>query len=93
MSSSFLTSTSVLRLGDAVRAYNTPEGTCVVLGDFLTALDVPMRIDLGARKASGWAFKENNRISIDYGTGMSLSPAKPRLWRRPETRLRTWAGH
>ena len=47
-----------LRLGDGVRAYNTPEGTCVVLGDFLTALDVPMRIDLGAKKASGWAFKE-----------------------------------
>ena len=58
-----------LRLGDGVRAYNTPEGTCVVLGDFLTTLDVPMRIDLTARKASGWAFKESNRISIDYGGG------------------------
>lgn len=58
-----------LRLGDGVRAYNTPEGTCVVLGDFLTALDVPMRIDLGAKKASGWAFQEKNRISIDYGAG------------------------
>ena len=58
-----------LRLGDGVRAYNTPEGTCVVLGDFLTTLDVPMRIDLTAKKASGWAFKENNRISIDYGAG------------------------
>ena len=45
-----------LRLGDTVRAYNTPEGTCVVLGDFLTALDVPMRIDISAKKASGWAF-------------------------------------
>jgi hypothetical protein len=56
-----------LRLADTVRAYNTPEGTCVVLGDFLTALDVPMRIDLGAKKASGWAFKESNRIDIDYG--------------------------
>src|SRR6478736_4009491 len=54
-----------LRLGDTVRAYNTPEGTCVVLGDFLTALDVPMRIDLSARKASGWAFKESNKIAID----------------------------
>ena len=54
-----------LRLGDTVRAYNAPEGTCVVLGDFLTALDVPMRIDLTAKKASGWAFKETNRISID----------------------------
>ena len=55
-----------LRLGDTVRAYNAPEGTCVVLGDFLTALDVPMHIDLSARKASGWAFKEANKISIDY---------------------------
>src|SRR6478736_7811673 len=55
-----------LKLGDGVRAYNTPEGTCVVLGDFVTALDVPMRIDLGAKKASGWAFKESNRITIDY---------------------------
>ena len=56
-----------LRLGDTVRAYNPPEGTCVVLGDFLTALDVPMRIDLAAKKASGWAFKESNKITIDYG--------------------------
>jgi hypothetical protein len=56
-----------LRLGDTVRAYNAPEGTCVVLGDFLTALDVPMHIDLGARQASGWAFKESNKINIDYG--------------------------
>ena len=55
-----------LRLADTVRAYNTPEGTCVVLGDFLTALDVPMRIDLDAKTASGWAFKESNRIDIDY---------------------------
>src|SRR3982751_297084 len=58
-----------LRLGDGVRAYNTPEGTCVVLGDFLTSLDVPMKVDLAARKASGWAFKESNRIDIDYGAG------------------------
>src|SRR5215218_1881199 len=57
-----------LRLGDTVRAYNPPEGTCVVLGDFLTALDVPMRIDVSAKKASGWAFRESNRISIDAGT-------------------------
>src|SRR5947199_10776360 len=64
-----------LRLGDTVRAYNPPEGTCVVLGDFLTALDVPMRIDLTTKKASGWAFRESNKIVIDvagakasYGT-------------------------
>ena len=58
-----------LRLGDGVRAYNTPEGTCVVLGDFITTLDVPVKIDLQARKASGWAFQESNRITIDYGAG------------------------
>ena len=57
------------RIGDGVRAYTTPEGTCVVFGDFLTTLDVPMKIDLTARKASGWAFRESNRISIDAGSG------------------------
>jgi hypothetical protein len=55
-----------LRLGDGVRAYNTPEGTCVVLGDFLTTLDVPIHIDLTAKTATGWAFKEANKIRIDY---------------------------
>ena len=54
-----------VRLGDGVRAYNTPEGTCVVLGDFVSALDVPITIDLGARQARGWAFVESNRIAID----------------------------
>ena len=58
-----------LRLGDGVRAYNTPEGTCVVLGDFVTTLDVPVKIDLQAKKATGWAFLESNRIDVDYGTG------------------------
>src|SRR3954452_4703717 len=65
-----------LRLGDGVRAYNTPEGPCVVLGDFLTTLDVPMKIDLSARKASGWAFKEANRITIDYGASTATFGGK-----------------
>ena len=65
-----------LKLGDGVRAYNTPEGTCVVLGDFLTALDVPVKVDLAARKASGWAFKESNRIAIDYGGGTASYSGK-----------------
>jgi hypothetical protein len=60
-----------LRLGDGVRAYNTPEGTCVVLGDFVTTLDVPIRIDLSAKKATGWAFKETNKIRIDYAGGIA----------------------
>ena len=65
-----------LQLGSGVRAYNTPEGTCVVLGDFLTTLDVPMRIDLTAKKASGWAFKESNKISIDYGGSIATYGTK-----------------
>jgi hypothetical protein len=60
-----------LRLGDGVRAYQTPEGTCVVFGDFLTTLDVPMKIDLAAKKASGWAFNEDNRIEIDQAAGLA----------------------
>ena len=54
-----------LTVGDGVRAYRTPEGTCIVFGDFLHALDVPMKIDLAAGKASGWAFKPQNQIEID----------------------------
>ena len=54
-----------LTLGDGVRAYATPEGTCVLFGDFLQALDVPMKIDLAAHKASGWAFRQDNVVSID----------------------------
>jgi hypothetical protein len=65
------------RLGDGVRAYNTPEGTCVVFGDFLATLDVPMKIDLTARKASGWAFREGNSISIDAGNGFLTCFASP----------------
>ena len=93
-----------LRLGDGVRAYNAPEGTCVVLGDFLTALDVPMRIDLGAKKASGWAFKESNKISIDYaamtasyaGTSEAIAPGTiretPEGWCVQTSALSRWFG-
>ncbi len=57
------------RLGDGVRAYATPEGTCIVFGDFLTALDVPMKVNLEAKTASGWAFRENHKIAIDRSAG------------------------
>jgi hypothetical protein len=59
-----------LRLGDGVRAYATPQGTCILFGDFLTSLDVPMKIDLASKKASGWAFKEQHRIIVDASSGV-----------------------
>jgi hypothetical protein len=93
-----------LKLGDGVRAFNTPEGTCVVLGDFLTTLDVPMRIDLAGKRASGWAFKESNRISIDYaattasygGKSEAIAPGTiretPDGWCVQATALSRWFG-
>jgi hypothetical protein len=93
-----------LRLGDGVRAYQTPEGICVVLGDFLTTLDLPVKIDLQARKATGWAFKEENRIEIDALAGTvrlgkqleRLSPGTiretPEGWCVQSTALGHWLG-
>ena len=51
-------------LNEGVRAYNTPSGPCVVFGDFVKAVDLPIKVDLAQRKASGWAIKETNQISI-----------------------------
>jgi hypothetical protein len=94
-----------LRLGDTVRAYNAPEGTCVVLGDFLTALDLPIHINLSAKTATGWAFKESNRIAIDYGAGRvsfggksaeTIAPGEiretPEGWCVQTTALARWFG-
>ncbi|WP_310468500.1 carboxypeptidase-like regulatory domain-containing protein [Sphingomonas sp.] len=92
------------RLGDGVRAYATPGGTCIVFGDFLTTLDVPMKIDLAAKRASGWAFRENHRISIDvsaksvtYGTSSeTLAPGTvretPEGWCVDSAALARWFG-
>ena len=54
-----------LRLGEGVRGYPTPEGACLVLGDMINVLDVPLTIDLAAKKASGWAFREDHKLAID----------------------------
>lgn len=54
-----------LRMNDGVRAYNTPSGPCVLFGDFVKALDLPIQVDLAGRKASGWAIKESNKLSIN----------------------------
>lgn len=56
-------------LGEGVRAYPIPGGTCLILGDLVTALDLPVSIDLKARKAEGWAFTEAHRLRIDRLAG------------------------
>ena len=53
------------RLGDGVRGYQTSSGVCLDLGDMVQALDIPIRIDRKTGIATGWAFDERNRLTID----------------------------
>jgi hypothetical protein len=53
------------RLGDGVRGYQTPGGSCVDLADTIMALDISLRLDKKLRRATGWAFEEGHTISID----------------------------
>jgi hypothetical protein len=53
------------RLGDGVRGYSVPNGTCVDLADTIMALDLPIRLDKKLRRATGWAFEERRTIGID----------------------------
>ena len=57
------------QLGEGVRAYQTPEGACVLLGDVIRSLDMPVTLDGKAGVASGWAFHEKNRLRIDLAKG------------------------
>lgn len=53
------------RLGDGVRGYQVPGGTCVDLADVIMALDIPVRLDKKLRRATGWAFEERHTLTID----------------------------
>ena len=93
-----------LRLGDGVRGYPTPQGACLLLGDMINVLDVPIAVDLKARTASGWAFREDNRLKIDrvartvtFGkTSEALDPAairdSPDGWCIDSIALGRWLG-
>lgn len=53
------------RLGEGVRGYQTPEGSCLDLADVIIALDVPVRLDKKLRRATGWVFEERRTVVID----------------------------
>lgn len=57
------------RLGDGVRGYATPSGTCVDFADTIMALDVAIRLDKQSRRATGWAFDESQTLVIDRANG------------------------
>ena len=58
-----------LRLGDGIRGYARPDDECVVLGDVILALDLPVRLDRTAGRASGWVFAEDETIAVDRPAG------------------------
>jgi hypothetical protein len=62
--------TGPYRVGDGVRGYATPTGTCVDLADVLMALDIPIRLDKKSRRATGWAFEERRTVVIDQAAGI-----------------------
>ncbi len=53
------------RLGDGVRGYATPQGTCVDFADVIMTLDLPVRLDKKLRRATGWIFSEERIITVD----------------------------
>ena len=57
------------KIGDALRGYQTPEGVCVDFTDLVQALDLPMRVDKKSRRATGWLFAEDQRLTIDRDSG------------------------
>ncbi len=58
------------RLGDGVRGYATPSGTCVDFADIIMTLDLPVRLDKKSRRATGWIFQEGRTITLDREAGM-----------------------
>ena len=47
----------------------TDDGLCLDFGDFTHALQLAIEIDEDGRKATGWAFSEENAILIDRDAG------------------------
>lgn len=61
--------TSRLTIGNGVRGYSDGRRTCVVLEDVILALDLPIRVDVELRRATGWAFDERQTLEIDRAAG------------------------
>jgi hypothetical protein len=92
------------KLGEPMRAYQTPTGVCVDLADFIQTLDLPIRLDKKSRRATGWLFAEDQRIVIDRDANTvqtvnanSAIPAgaiidSPEGWCVDLPRLSAWTG-
>lgn len=57
------------QVGEGVRGYATPAGSCLIFADVAATLDLAIAVDPAAGTAKGWAFAEANRIEIDRRAG------------------------
>ena len=92
------------RLGEGVRGYQTPEGSCLDLADVIIALDVPVRLDKKLRRATGWVFEERRTVVIDRESNIVQIMNKteklgqtdiydtPEGWCVASTKLSAWFG-
>lgn len=64
------------RLGEPLRGYQTNRGTCIDLADLIQALDLPVRLDRQANRASGWIFSEDQRFTLDREAGTAATTHK-----------------
>lgn len=65
------------QVGDGVRGYATPGGTCLVFSDVAVTLDLAITVDPQAGTAKGWAFAEANRIDLNRRAGTLRVRGKP----------------
>ncbi|MEN9682822.1 MAG: hypothetical protein RIQ99_1448 [Pseudomonadota bacterium] len=63
------------RLGEPLRGYQTPGGTCVDFADLIQALDLPLRLDKKSRRATGWLFAEDQHFVLDRDARTVQTPA------------------
>ncbi|MFV0643480.1 MAG: carboxypeptidase-like regulatory domain-containing protein [Sphingomonadaceae bacterium] len=53
------------QIGEEIRGYQTQGSVCLDLADVIQALDLPVRLDKKSRRATGWLFAEDQKITID----------------------------
>lgn len=92
------------RLGEPLRGYQTNGGICVDFADLIQALDLPIRLDKQARRATGWLFAEDQRFTLDRDARMVRGPHRegalsatavqdtPEGWCVDLTALSAWFG-
>ncbi len=92
------------KLGEPLRAYQTPKGVCVDFADLIQAIDLPVRLDKKSRRATGWLFAEDQRLVVDRdsntvqnvngarGIGSGAITDTPEGWCVELSALSAWMG-